>query len=712
MSIPDEVRRQLAVRFEVLLPHLNERQQRLALAAEARLLGHGGVRAVARVAGVSETTVRSGVFELERGEDPLPVGRVRKAGGGRKRVTQLDPKLLPALLALVEPDERGDPMSPLRWTTKSLRHLAGELTRQGHAVSAPTVGKLLRENGFSLQGNAKTLEGDQHPDRDAQFRYINEQVTDHQVAGEPVISVDTKKKEQLGRLPNAGREWRPAGNPIEVEDHSFFFTGPEVEQAIPYGIYDITADSGWVNVGVDHDTSAFAVASIRRWWQSRGRSDYPDATRLLITADAGGSNSYRYRLWKAELAALAIETGLDITVCHFPPGTSKWNKVEHRLFSHITLNWRGRPLTSHEVVVKTIASTRTRTGLRVAAELDIGSYPLGVSVSKARMQALPLAPHSWCGSWNYTIGAAEKNPDGNPADQKVDTTFTAADGSDRALVRARSLEVLSDPRLTGRSRHELDELAAGLAPAQAAQTAQRCYEQRGGRRRRAPGAGSRSLLTDAARVLITVLYLRQICSQNVLSELLEVNPNSIGQAIAETRQLLDERGHTVSPTTLRFTTAKDLTDFLGGGVIPQRPALPEVLSAPALTGMTRPELEHMIERLTAHHAAQVERRRHRRRGAERLPGARGGVFLQKITDSERILATVLYQRGLCTRQVLADLFDVSPRTIGTALLEVRPLLEQHGYVPAPMTGPRFSTAADLLASVSKTSALDTKQPPC
>ena len=330
MSITAEAREQLSLRFEVLMPHLNERQRRLLLATEARLLGHGGVRAVARVAGVSETTVRAGVFELEQGEEPFPEGRVRRAGGGRKSAAVLDADLAPALLALVEPDERGDPESPLRWTTKSLRHLAGELAWQGHPVSAPTVGSLLRENGFSLQGNAKTLEGDQHPDRDAQFRYINQQAKDHQTAGEPVISVDTKKREQLGRLPMGGREWRPKGEPVQVEDHSFFFTGPEVEQAIPYGIYDITRNTGWVNVGVDHDTSVFAVESIRRWWKVRGSQDYSQASRLLITADAGGSNSYRYRVWKSELAALAAETGLAITVCHFPPGTSKWNKIEVR----------------------------------------------------------------------------------------------------------------------------------------------------------------------------------------------------------------------------------------------------------------------------------------------------------------------------------------------------------------------------------------------
>lgn len=469
-----EVGERLRQRFEVLLPHLNERQRRLALATEARLLGHGGVRTVARIAGVSETTVRKGVFELESGEAPLPERRVRRAGGGRRPACEVDPQLVAALLRLVEPDERGDPESPLRWTTKSLRNLAEELTRQGHPVSAPTVRKLLQDNGFSLQSNAKTLEGRQHPDRDGQFRYINEQVKAYQAAGEPVISVDSKKKEQLGRLPNAGREWRPQGEPVEVEDHSFF-TGPDVDQAIPYGIYDLATDAGWVNVGVDHDTSAFAVASIRRWWQARGCLDYPQASRLLITADAGGSNSCRYRLWKAELAALAAETGLTITVCHFPPGTSKWNKIEHRLFSQITMNWRGRPLTSHEVVVNTIASTRTRTGLSVHAELDTRDYSLGIAVNTEQFQALPVQPHDWHGVWNYTI-----QPAASGAPIAVD---------DRVRSRTEFLELLNDPQLTGMTREELDELAARLAPAQAARSAQRCWEQRGGRRRRAAGAG-------------------------------------------------------------------------------------------------------------------------------------------------------------------------------------------------------------------------------
>jgi hypothetical protein len=344
-------------------------------------------------------------------------------------------------------------MSPLRWTTKSLRHLAEPLTQQGHAVSVATVGRLLRQQGFSLQANAKTLEGAQHPDRDAQFRYINEQVKQHQLDGEPVISVDAKKKELLGQLPNAGREWRPKGQPIRVEDHSFF-TGPQGEQAIPYGVHDLTTDAGWVNVGVDHDTSAFAVASIRRWWQVRGRADYPHAARLLITADAGGSNSCRYRVWKAELARLAADTGLAITVCHFPPGTSKWNKIEHRLFSQITMNWRGRPLTSHEVVVNAIAWTRTRTGLRVGAELDTSAYPTGVAVSKAQLEALAIHRHDTHGAWNYAV-----YPTADPAAAATDRS-----GEPSAPARrAATLRMLSDPRLTGMGLQDLDRLARQLA---------------------------------------------------------------------------------------------------------------------------------------------------------------------------------------------------------------------------------------------------------
>ena len=686
MRIDEEVRGQLATRFEVLLPHLNERQQRLALATEARLLGHGGVRAVAEAAGVSATTVRRGIGELDGVDDVLAVGRSRRAGGGRKPAVEQDPLLVPSLLALVEPDERGDPMSPLRWTTKSLRHLAEELTGQGHPVSAPTVGRVLRDNGFSLQGTAKTLEGEQHPDRDAQFRYINDQVKEHRDAGEPVVSVDAKKKEHLGQFPVAGREWRPKADPVRVEDHSFFSMGPGTAQAIPYGVYDLAADTGWVNVGVDHDTSAFAVASIRRWWQARGSLDYPHATRLLITADAGGSNSYRYRLWKAELAALAAETGLSVTVCHFPPGTSKWNKIEHRLFAQVTMNWRGRPLTSHEVVVATIATTRTRAGMRVAAELDPNSYPLGVSVTRQELLALPIRAHAHHGEWNYTI---------DPATAEVVAPLRA---DDRSRSRAQALTLLGDPRLTGMTSTELDTLTAALAPAQAAQASQRRYEQRGGPRRRAPGAGSTSLLTDADRVMVTIVYQRQTCSQNVLSDLLGINANTIGQVIAETRQLLTDHGHPIAPSTLRFATAAALRNFVStDGDVPTRSRITQRLSDPVLTGMSRDELAAITRHAETVQASRRQRHRHRRRGGERLPGARGGIFTQKITDAERVLATVLYQRDLCSQDILAELFEVSRRTIGDVVREVGPILVQDGYQPTPAPT-RFPNAEAVLGA--------------
>src|SRR5947208_4632214 len=397
MGAIEVTREMLAAKFGAIFPHLDERQRRLLMGAEARSLGHGGIRLVALAAQAREGTVSLGVWELESGAEPL--GRARRPGGGRKRAADLDRELVPALLALVGPQERGDPMSPLRWTVKSTRTLAAELTRQGHKISADTVRDLLHEQGFSLQGNAKTIEGKQHPDRDAQFRYISEQARAHQDAGDPVISVDTKKKEQVGEYENGGRTWRPAGDPVKVRDHDF----PGPDKAIPYGIYDLAANTGWVNVGTDHDTAAFAVESIRRWWSARGSPHYPGARRLLITADAGGSNGYRTRAWKAGLAALATQTGLEITCCHFPPGTSKWNKIEHRLFSAITMNWRGRPLASHQVIVNSIAAATTRTGLRVHAELDTGAYPAGAKVSKAELDALPLARHPWQRERNYTL---------------------------------------------------------------------------------------------------------------------------------------------------------------------------------------------------------------------------------------------------------------------------------------------------------------------
>ena len=367
-------------------------------------MGHGGVAAVARAAGVSRVTVTGGVRELEAGDEPL--GRTRRTGGGRKAVTETDPGVRVALLALVEPESPGDPGSPLRWTTKSLRRLADELSGQGHTVSAPTVAGLLREENFSLQGNAKTIEGGNHPDRDAQFAHINTEAEEHIAAGQPVISVDGKKKELVGNFRNGGGEYRPAGEPVATNVYDF---KGELGKPAPYGVYDMAANTGWVSVGSDHDTGAFAVESIRRWWDKVGRPAYPKADRLLITADGGGSNGYRLRLWKRELAELATQTGMTITVCHFPPGTSKWNKIEHRLFSQISMNWRGQPLTSHEVIVNLIAGTTTRTGLTVTSELDDTIYPKGIKITDREMADLEtrhLTRHNFHGEWNYSVSPA------------------------------------------------------------------------------------------------------------------------------------------------------------------------------------------------------------------------------------------------------------------------------------------------------------------
>ena len=403
MAVPVDAEESLAAKFAALFPHLDERQRRLVMGAEARVLGHGGIKVVAAAADVSAVTVSRGVAELEGGGEPL--GRARRPGGGRRRVAGTDPGLKDALLALVDPESRGDPESPLRWTTKSTRHLAAALTAAGHPVSAPTVAALLKEESFSLQGNVKTLEGARHADRDAQFRYINAQARDHMDAGDPVISVDAKKKENVGPFKKGGAEWQPQGAPEPVNVHDF--TGKELGKVTPYGVYDVAGNAGWVSVGTDHDTAAFAVATIRTWWDKAGQAAYPDARRLLITADGGGSNGYRTRLWKTELAAFAAETGLQITVCHLPPGTSKWNKIEHRLFSHISMNWRGRPLTSHEVILNTIAATTTRTGLTVSAELDTGNYPKGIKISDREIQNLEkqnvLRRHDFHGEWNLCV---------------------------------------------------------------------------------------------------------------------------------------------------------------------------------------------------------------------------------------------------------------------------------------------------------------------
>ena len=394
-------------RFRALAPELSERGRRIWAASEARVLGRGGIAAVSRASGISENTIRKGMREIDAGERLGP-GRVRKCGGGRKPIAESDPELVAALERLVAEDCRGDPMQVLLWTSKSVRKLAVELREQGHEAHFTTVAHLLRSLGYSLQSNRKTLEGTQHPDRDAQFRLINERVGAAIAAGEPAISIDTKKKELVGEFKNAGREWRPKGEPIKVSTHDF--PSQAIGKAIPYGVYDIASNEGFVNVGITAETAQLAVASIRAWWQDLGSERYPFARSLQITADCGGGNGNRVRLWKTELQKLADQTRLQIRVCHFPPGTSKWNKIEHRLFCHISQTWRGRPLISYQVIINSIAATTTTTGLKVFARLDEQDYPKKIEVTDTEIAAVNLTPDPFRPEWNYTI-----SPTADPA---------------------------------------------------------------------------------------------------------------------------------------------------------------------------------------------------------------------------------------------------------------------------------------------------------
>lgn len=532
----------LAGKFAELLPHLDERARRLALGAEARMLGYGGIRLVARAAGVDEDTVSRGAGELAGGGAVL--GRVRRAGAGRPRVAQSDPGLVAALSALVEPDQRGDPESPLRWTTKSLRHLADELTRQGHRVGRDTVAVLLREAGFTLQGTSRTIEGARHPDRDAQFGYINEQVKEFLASGAPVVSVDAKKKEVLGNYAVIGREWHRAGCPPLVRAHDF----PEKDavKAVPYGIYDLAADAGWVSVGCDADTAAFAVATLTRWWHGEGRNRYPDAKRLLITADAGGSNGYRVRAWKKHLAEFALSTGLDVTVCHFPPGTSKWNKIEHRLFSRISVNWRGRPLTSHEVVVALIGATSTATGLRVHAEFDPAGYPTGVLVSDQVMDSLPITAHPWHGEWNYTLRPEPAAPLPEPRLTRRDQP------ADRAPAW------LHHPTLTCMNSAQFAELLAQveryLLEHPPISLSDRAARQR--ILRRGP-------LSLSDRLLITVLRQRWSTQVQALTSLLGIHQSAVTDAVREIAPILTALGHPTPQAPIKAPTATDLARLVG-----------------------------------------------------------------------------------------------------------------------------------------------------
>jgi transposase len=392
-------------KYEVLASLLHEKARRRWAAAEALSLGRGGISTVAEATGLSRPTIRKGIAELRQGTTAGDESSLRAAGGGRPSLTATDRLLLTDLKRLVDPTTRGDPMSPLLWTCKSTRNLAEALGELGHDVSHQTVARLLDLLGYSLQANRKTEEGKDHPDRNAQFEYINKKVKAFQRRGQPVISVDTKKKELVGNFKNSGREHEPQGQPRKVKTKDF----PTQEGKVaPYGVYDLARNEGWVNVGIDHDTAEFAVASVRRWWQRMGQPTYPEATELLITADGGGSNGSRSRLWKVCLQLLADELGLQISVCHFPPGTSKWNKIEHRMFCHITENWRGRPLVSHAVVVNLIGSTKTRTGLRVGAELDTNSYATGIKVTDTEFESVRLKKATFHGEWNYTIKPHEK----------------------------------------------------------------------------------------------------------------------------------------------------------------------------------------------------------------------------------------------------------------------------------------------------------------
>jgi len=516
MRVPLGTVAALRGKFDALLPHLDERQRRLYLASEAQVLGHGGITAVAAAAGVSTATVSRGLEQLCTG--PSVLGRQRAPGGGRKSLTIADPELRAALDALIEPTELGDPASPLRWTTASLRDLSEQLTALGHPVSASSVGRLLHQMGYSLQAAAQTRSGASHPDRDAQFRHIQAAVEHFLAAGQPVVSVDAKKKEAIGNYRRPGRIWRPKGDPVQVDDHAF---PAEADMITPYGIYDLGEDSGWVNVGTDRNTAAFAVESIRHWWYDRGRLDHPHATALLVTADSGGANGVRSHTWKWQLATLSRELGMPITVCHFPPGTSKWNKVEHRLFSRITCAWRGIPLTSHEVAVQAIASARTRTGLRVHAELDTHRYPTGQNPSHWQVAVLPLSRDHFHGDWNYSLHPAPE-PQPPPPSRTIDPSVTAW---------------LSDPALTGMPRQELDSLAEQVAE-DWQWLADRDLTRRTGRSRQRPSAHGIGQLDHHTRVLAAVLRARRVATTVLITEILGCHRTYLNRAADGATELL------------------------------------------------------------------------------------------------------------------------------------------------------------------------------
>ena len=550
--------------LELLLPVLDERARRLALGAVARAAGEGGVTAVAKLTGASWQTVADGAAELGSGQ-VAPQGRVRRPGGGRKKLAETDPGLVPALLALVEDSTRGDPGSPLTWTTKSVQHLAGALTAQGHRCSPQTCWRLLHGQGFSTQAAARVTEGTRHPDRDAQFRYIAAQARQHLAAGQPVISVDAKKKEQAGEYAQAGREWRPERDPVQVRSHDF----PDRDggHAIPYGICDVGANAGFVNVGTGHNTAALAVAPVRRWWNMIGRDAYPGAGRLLVTCDAGGANGWRNRAWKAGMAGLAQETGLEITCCHFPPGTSKWNQIEHRLFSQITLGWRGRPLTSYDVIISTISAVTTATGLAVTAVLDQNRYPTGTQISDEQLKDIEdraLTRHSFHGDWNYTFPPVPRPappPEPEPA-----------------RAGRCSQDILNHPALTGVDPADLTALAAALDLPFRARREQHLYARRGHGRVNAEAAVPPPRKIDLLdHVLATRLRAHLHLPLKVIGALPGADFTTVSHAVSLTTSLLagQDQPPAAPPPGIRLRTLDDLRDYAAGhGITIPRPAEP------------------------------------------------------------------------------------------------------------------------------------------
>ena len=535
--------------LELLLPVLDEKARRLALGAVARAAGDGGVTAVAKMTGASWQTVADGAAEPGSGQVAAE-GRIRRPGGGRKKLAGAGPGLVPALLALVEDCARGDPESPLAWTARSVMRLSDELTAAGHRCSPQTAWRLRHEQGFSAQADAKVMEGRRHPDRDAQFRYIAAQAKEHLAAGQPVISVDAKKKEEVGEYAQAGREWRPKGAPVKVRDHSF--PGEQGGHAIRYGVCDAGASTGFVNVGTGHSTAAFAVEPVRRWWQLAGKDAYPHAERLLITCDAGGNNGWKNRAWKTGLADLARETGPEITCCHFPPGTSKWNKIEHRLFSQITIAWRGRPLTSHDVIIDTIAAVTTRTGLTVTAVLDGARYPTGTQISDELMQDLEdraLTRHGFHGEWNYTLLPALR-PAPEPQPEPAPPPAAAA--------RAAVLPALASPELTGLCRQDLAALAASLELPWAAAREQRLHLERGHSRRARTGPAAPFRYTLETQLPAAICHHRLGMPCSHIAALLGARHSTITPAVQAITNLLGSGHPALAPGPVRVRTPTDL----------------------------------------------------------------------------------------------------------------------------------------------------------